>query len=229
MRLSASLHRVLSCHELLFVDPPTDQPNPVGCYATIGVIGATNWSAPNWIGLPVQWCGLVYSAALADLAEIETDAELAALWRHLAKGITASGVDQSFLPSDGEKVGLLPDSFALVQQVRNAPPINPGTVQENVSNFISLPYYRVIRTVPGGKTLLHVPGRATARAPQEGELARVEITAWPKAPYKVLFSRVQKPSAVKANGHPVPFRFFGNVMTVDLQASAQPVLLTLEK
>ena len=214
---------------IYFVDPPTNVPNPIGRYATIGVIGATNWSAPNWIGLPVQWCGLVYAAALADLAEIETDAELAALWRHLAKGITASGVDQSFLPSDGEKVGLLPDSFAPVQQVRNDPPINPGTVQENVSNFIGLPYYRVIRAVQGGKTLLHVPGRARAKEPQAGELARVEIAAWPKAPYKVFFSRVQKPSAVKANGQPAPFKFFGNVMTVDLQPSVKPVLLTLEK
>ena len=214
---------------IYFVDPPTDVPNPIGRYATIGVMGATNWAAPNWIGLPVQWCGLVYSAALVDLAEVETDAGLAALWRHLAKGITASGVDQSFLPSDGAKVGLLPDSFAPVQQERRDPPINPGTVQENVSNFIGLPYYRVIRAVPGGKTLLHVPGRATARPPQAGERARVEIAGWPKAPYKVFFSRVQNPSAVKANGQPVPFRFFGNVMTVDLQPSAQPVLLTLEK
>ena len=214
---------------IYFVDPPTDVPNPIGRYATIGVMGATNWASPNWIGLPVQWCGLVYSAALVDLAEVETDAALAALWRHLAKGITASGVDQSFLPSDGAKVGLLPDSFAPVQQERRDPPINPGTVQENVSNFIGLPYYRVIRAVPGGKTLIHVPGRATARPPQAGERARVEIAGWPKAPYKVFFSRVQNPSAVKANGQPVPFRFFGNVMTVDLQPSAQPVLLTLEK
>ena len=213
---------------IYFVDPPTDAPNPVGRYATIGVMGATNWAAPNWIGLPVQWCGLVYSAALVDLAEIETDAGLAALWRHLAKGITASGVDQSYLPSDGEKVGLLPDSFALVEQVRREPPINPGTVQGNVSNFIGLPFYRVARAVAGGKMLVHVPGRATARKPQAGELARVEIAAWPKAPYKVFFSRVQKPAAVKANGQPVPFRFFGNVMAVDLQTSAQPILLTLE-
>jgi len=138
-------------------------------------------------------------------------------------------VDQSFLPSDGEKVGLLPDSFALVQQVRNDPPINPGTVQENVSNFIGLPYYRVIRAMPSSKTLLHVPGRAAAQAPQAGELARVEIDAWPRAPYKVFFSRVQKPAAVKANGQPVPFKFFGNVMTVDLQPNEKPFLLTLEK
>ena len=191
--------------------------------------GATNWAAPNWIGLPVQWCGLVYSAALVDLAEIETDAGLAALWRHLAKGITASGVDQSYLPSDGEKVGLLPDSFALVKQERRDPPINPGTVQENVSNFIGLPYYRVIRAVPNGKTLIHVPGRVAAKEPPANELARVEIAAWPKAPYKVFFSRVQKPAAVKADGQPVPFKFFGNVMTVDLQPNEKPFLLTLEK
>jgi hypothetical protein len=214
---------------IYFVDPPTDVPNPIGRYATIGVMGATNWSAPNWIGLPVQWCGLVYAAALVDLAEIEPDDELATLWHRLAKGITASGVDQSFLPSDGDKVGLLPDSFAPVQQERRDPPINPGTVQENVSNFVGLPYYRVIRAVPGGKTLLHVPGCATAHSPQAGELARVEIAGWPKAPYKVFFSRVQKPSAVKADGQAVPFRFFGNVMTVDLQPSTKPLQLTLEK
>ena len=123
----------------------------------------------------------------------------------------------------------MPDSFNLVGQERRDPPINPGTVQENVSNFVGLPYYRVIRAVPGGKTLIHVPGRVTAQKPQAGELARVEIAGWPKAPYKVFFSRVRKPSAVKADGQAVPFRFFGNVMTVDLQPSAKPVLLALEK
>ncbi len=212
-----------------FVDPPTNAPNPIGRYATIGVIGATHWIAPNWIGLPVQWCGLVYSAALADLAEIETDAELAGLWRHLAKGITASGVDQSYLPSDGEKVGLLPDSFNLVSQERRDPPINPGTVQENVSNFIGLPYYRVVRAAPDGKTLVHVPGRATAREPQAGELARVEIAAWPKAPYKVFFSRVSRPSSVKANGVAVPFEFRDDVMSVKLPPSPKAVFLALER
>ena len=212
---------------IYLVDPPTEKPNPIGRYATIGVIGATNWTVPNWIGLPVQWCGLVYSAALADLAEIETDADLAALWRHLARGISASGVDQSYLPSDGKKVGLLPDSFRLVEQVRRDPPINPGTVQENASNFVGLPYYRVIRAVPGGNTLVHVPGRVTALKPEAGEIARLEIAAWPKAPFKVFFSRVQRPSAVKVDGRDVPFNFFGNVMTVTLQPSATPALLTL--
>ena len=124
-------------------------------------------------------------------------------------------------------MGLLPDSFRLVEQVRRDPPINPGTVQENASNFVGLPYYRVIRAVPGGNTLVHVPGRVTALKPEAGEIARLEIAAWPKAPFKVFFSRVQRPSAVKVDGRDVPFNFFGNVMTVTLQPSATPALLTL--
>ena len=32
---------------------------PVMLYATPPVYGATNWQAPFWIGLPVQWVGLV--------------------------------------------------------------------------------------------------------------------------------------------------------------------------
>lgn len=212
-----------------FVNPPTDAPNPVGLYATIGVIGATNWRSPNWIGRPVQWCGLVYAAALADLAEVETGDGNAALWRCLARGITASGVDQCFLPGGSVKSNLLPDSFNPVKQERFDAPINPGTLQENVSNFIGLPYYRIIRATHGGNTLVHVPGRVTARRPRAKERVSVEIAAWPKSPFMVFFSRVQKPSAVKVDGVAVPFTFLDNVMSVTLQPSAKPVMLTLEK
>ena len=52
---------------------PTDQggSSAVGPYATIPVLGATNWVAPNWIGLPVQWCGLVYADGLFQLARLD--------------------------------------------------------------------------------------------------------------------------------------------------------------
>ena len=46
----------------VFLRAPVD--GPVGLYATTPVLGATQWVAPNWIGLPVQWCGLVYADAL---------------------------------------------------------------------------------------------------------------------------------------------------------------------
>ena len=36
---------------------------PIMLYATTPVYGATHWKGPNWIGLPVQWCGTVYAYA----------------------------------------------------------------------------------------------------------------------------------------------------------------------
>src|SRR5207253_380680 len=50
----------------LYLINPTAQ--PVGPYATIAVLGATHWTAPVWLGQPVQWCGLVYADALYRLA-----------------------------------------------------------------------------------------------------------------------------------------------------------------
>ena len=103
------------------------QPVPggsVGLYATIAVFGATDWVA-NWMGLPVQWCGLVYADALYDLAEIDPGGP----WRKLADGIVASGVQQSFSADAGPLRGLLPDSFELFSQTGNPVAINPGTLQ----------------------------------------------------------------------------------------------------
>ena len=58
---------------------------PVGLYATIGVMGATNWQAPLWLGQPVQWIGLVYAAALQRLAPLDPSGP----WQTIARGITA--------------------------------------------------------------------------------------------------------------------------------------------
>ncbi|MEX0742324.1 MAG: SpoIIE family protein phosphatase, partial [Phycisphaeraceae bacterium] len=55
-------------------------------WAVIAVYGATNWEAPNWIGLPVQWCGLPYADALLMLAEHDETFD----WKHVAEGILVS-------------------------------------------------------------------------------------------------------------------------------------------
>ncbi len=93
---------------------------PVMLYATIPVYGATNWVAPNWMGLPVQWCGLVYAAALTMLAPHDATLD----WNRLAWGILISG-EQQQVPAGDPKAGTLPDSFSLAAQTRNGPFINP--------------------------------------------------------------------------------------------------------
>jgi hypothetical protein len=92
---------------------------PVMLYATPPVFGATNWQAPLWIGLPVQWVGGVYAYALTLLAPYDQSLD----WNHLARGILISAEQQQY--PDGTWVGLLPDSFVLASQTRNPARINP--------------------------------------------------------------------------------------------------------
>ena len=94
---------------------------PVMLYATIPVFGATNWRAPNWMGLPVQWCGLVYAYALTELAPYDNTLD----WRHLAEGILIAGEQMQVPREEGDYAGLLPDSFHLRYQRRQGPFINP--------------------------------------------------------------------------------------------------------
>jgi len=111
----------------IYLDPldgvPADA-NRVGPYATIAVLGVTQWKVPVWIGLPVQWCGLVYADALRWLQPHDR----AGPWGQLADGITLSAIQQCY-PVGHPRAGLLPDSFDLELQARNPADINPGTLQ----------------------------------------------------------------------------------------------------
>jgi len=92
---------------------------PIMPYATIAVYGATHWRAPNWMGLPVQWCGYVYAYALTMLAPYDRTLD----WNRLARGILTTA-EQMQCP-DGPTAGCEPDSFVLATQHRNGPMINP--------------------------------------------------------------------------------------------------------
>ena len=95
---------------------------PVMMYATTPVYGATNWRAPNWIGLPVQWCGYVYAYALTQLMPYDKTLD----WRQLAGGILITAEQMQY--PDGEFAGCVPDSFNLAEQHRNPWNINPCSI-----------------------------------------------------------------------------------------------------
>ncbi|MGN0878630.1 MAG: hypothetical protein ACI4WT_04155, partial [Oligosphaeraceae bacterium] len=111
-------------------DPARDY-GPNGLYATIAVLGATGWSAPFWIGLPVQWCGMVYRNALCTYLDLlrqlpDTQSQVS-LWSQIAAGITLTGLNMTFPLSDQQRQGLLPDVYVLQTQESTGPAINPGT------------------------------------------------------------------------------------------------------
>ena len=218
------------------VPPPFDfgeGVKPVGLYATCAVMGATRWVAPNWIGRPVQWCGLVYSAALWDFARIEPDVKARKFWRNIATGITVSGARQNHTAAEPRFVGLLPDSWNLEHQVRYPIPINPGTLQENFAEYVKEPFYSVravVRPGSGAPALVHAAGDVEALAPEKGTL-RCRITAWPQVRSKVVVTRVSKPSSVLFDGVPVTYEYIPErrALVVDVPAAASGILTVVSE
>jgi hypothetical protein len=167
----------------------------VGAYATIAVFGATNWQAPNWMGMPVQWCGLVYADALYDLAELDPSGP----WRRVADGIAASGIRQSFPKGDDKLYGLLPDSFNLRPQTRNGVAINPGTVQNVAARLFGLTPVYDMRAFRGRGVYVHAPGRIIEPA-ETTDCVSFEVDGWPPEPYFVLLAGLKGARSIFVNG-----------------------------
>ena len=96
--------------------------HPTMLYAAVPVYGATNFRAPLWIGLPVQWCGGVYAHALTGLAKHDRTLD----WTRLASGIYIAAQRMQY-PA-GPRVGCLPDIYVLPSQHRAGPSINPCAI-----------------------------------------------------------------------------------------------------
>jgi hypothetical protein len=181
----------------VYLSSPVDK--PVGAYATIAVFGATNWRAPLWIGRPVQWCGLVYGAGLADLAELDrVDGEL---WRHLSTAITVSGLQQSWPTSDTERQGLLPDFYHLREQRSDGPAINPGTAGSHVPDAYGKGRIFERKVVGPERIMVHAPGQI--RQTKGG----VAIDGWPTTPYRLLLTNLTGKPTVNWNGQPVAVEY----------------------
>lgn len=180
----------------VYLRQPTE--GPVGLYATIPVFGATNWEAPNWLGLPVQWCGLVYSDALYWLTRHDPKGP----WRRIADGITISGMQQTFPLDAGDLRGLLPDAFGLRAQTRIPVAINPGTLQASAIRLLhglSLYDYRVLRA---SGAIVHAPGEITIEA-SSATRASFRVDTWRKGPYDLLVVGLKTRPSVSVDGQAV--------------------------
>ena len=170
-------------------------PQPVGLYSTIAVFGATSWRAPVWMGLPVQWCGLVYADALYGLVRHDPKGP----WKQIADGITLSGIQQTWPSEYLEQQGLLPDSFVLRAQHRNGPAINPATVQAcAVRYFGHRPVYNFQSFHQNG-LLVHAPGEISHAKEGQGSV-RFEIVTGLEHPYFVLINGFRRQPQLRING-----------------------------
>jgi hypothetical protein len=175
----------------VYLYPPT--PGRVGPYATIAVLGATNWKAPLWLGLPVQWCGLVYGSALHLLSEYDPQGP----WATIAKGITTAGLQMSWPRSDRQRQGLLPDSFDLRAQTGAGPAINPGTVQAHLGELYGKDKIYDLRKLPNRGWFIHAPCTISDMR-ETPEHVTFTTDGWSKETYYVLICGIEKePSEIK--------------------------------
>lgn len=181
----------------VYLSPPT--PQPVGAYSTTPVLGATAWVAPNWIGLPVQWCGLVYADALHRLVKHDPTGP----WKQIADGIAVAGIQHTYPLDDPLYLGLLPDSYNLRPQSRNGPAINPATVEAPATRMLSNPPLYDFVALNRHGLVVHAPGEI-ANVQERTDGVSFTIKGWPVSPYWVLVSGFVKAPSVRINGQLVP-------------------------
>lgn len=172
---------------------------PVGPYSTIAVLGATSWVAPVWIGLPVQWCGLVYADALERLARYDSEGP----WSQLAHGIALAGVQHTWPETDPQRAGLLPDSFDLRAGARNGPAINPATVLAPAVTALGAarPWdFRVV-TPPGWR--FYAPGPIEVRRTEPGAV-ELQVHAWPPGKWRLFVNGLPHEPRVWIDARPCP-------------------------
>lgn len=178
----------------VYLVSPTNE--PIGIYSTIAVYGATQFRAPNWMGLPVQWCGLVYADTLYFLAERTKNG----FWKQIADNITLSGIQQTWqLGQNPEREGLLPDSFDLQAQSRNDVAINPATLMACAVRLYGVPIYDSQPFVESG-TILHAPGKIEHfEENRKDHTVSVGITSWKSGAFQAILSGVTAMPEVTIN------------------------------
>ena len=173
-------------------------PGEIGRYATIPVFGATQWVG-SWLGIPVQWCGLVYGEALYQLAQADPTGP----WKQIADGIAASGVQQSWPLTDTSRQGLLPDSYLLQAQQRDGPPINPATVESQAVQLYSGTRPYQFRSFRAHGLVLHAPG-AVGEVVETQDQIRFTLTNWAgDATFTLVNGFIQTPG-LRINGVATP-------------------------
>ena len=151
------------------------------------------------MGLPVQWCGLVYADALYRLVRHDPKGP----WKQLADGITLSGIQQTWPSENRDLQGLLPDSFVLRAQKRNGPAINPATVEACAAHLFKQPAYDFWSFRKNGLRV-HAPGAIRQATEKPGQVS-FEVSPWPKSPYFILVNGLTRQPRLAINGQPADY------------------------
>jgi hypothetical protein len=190
----------------------SDKPMMLG--ATIPVFGSTFYTH-TWLGVPVQWCGLVYAYHVFHLAEdlgrqplSTSDSPLPlalnfkpADWRRIVELITVSGLHQQY--ADGPRIGSYPDSISRFEQ-RNPAFINPEDILLNVLVLNGVdPDVKTARVKTAQAHAVVSSGAKILNARAVASSVRFDLEYFPGEPSHTLIAGV-KPREVFLDGKPLP-------------------------
>ena len=165
-------------------------------YATIPVFGSTFFTH-SWLGLPVQWCGLVYAYHLQHLAQYDKSQP----WARLAAGMTVSGMYQQFGDESPELKGTYPDSWRLTTNTRNAPFINPEDIILNRLVMEGHDPEPTTAIVTLGKERFHLTsGARVSDAKIAGDTLTCSLVYFPGEASFGFVANVAEPKSVKLDG-----------------------------
>jgi hypothetical protein len=175
-----------------------DGEHPGMRYASIPVLGSTFFHH-SWLGLPVQWCGLVYAYGLQELMRYD-DSDL---WRKQVEGMVSSATHQQW-PWDGppELVGTYPDSYGQWFTHRNAVYINPEDIEVNLLALHGLDPGLRSTPVKTREGLIHVTAPCDLKARVNSEALEADLQYVPSEVVYVTVAPVSvaEGAALHANG-----------------------------
>ena len=167
--------------------------------ASIPVFGSTFYTH-SWLGMPVQWCGLVYAYHVFHLAEELEKTPLAltlhfsaADWKRIVELLTVSGMYQQF--ADGDKIGTYPDSITDFEK-RNPAFLNPEDILVNVLALKG--YDPDIKTVRLGSRVISSAAKIS-KVSITGKRLRFELE-WFENDFSHTLIQSDKPTSIRVNG-----------------------------
>lgn len=167
-------------------------------YASIPVFGAT-WFKGSWFGRPVQWNGLRYAYAVAQLAEYDSSLD----WKRIARGITVSGMYQQ--SEEDKDRALWPDSISAIDQKKSGWIFAPRQILQNVYWMMGMQPTPVTTIVTRGLDEMRITaaGKVSDAVLGEGQLS-FKVTYEPPQRGYVVICGTSKPASVTLDGKPVP-------------------------
>jgi hypothetical protein len=170
-------------------------------YASIPVFGTTFYTH-SWLGVPVQWNGMVYAYGLQHLAPYDASMP----WRHIAEGITVSGTWQQ-IEEEGKLKGTYCDGWYEHMTDKRGAWINPEDIMVNLWALQGFDPDISTALLPdpiahqGEKPRVHISSGARVKdARLERRAVSFKLEYFAGETSHTLVSGVNKPTVVMAHG-----------------------------